>query len=75
MADKKLNDEEKMKLIDFYKGNPCLWDGDNLYRKKKKKKKKAEVKENLLLLFEGKYTIENLKKTHFTRCVLFCPDL
>ena len=55
----KMTDEDKVKLIEFYKCNPYLW--DSAYQGKKKAKAKAKG-----LLFEqfgGKYSVDCMEKT------------
>ena len=42
MADKKLSDDEKIKLIQFYRDNAELWDSANPYYKNKVKQVKAK---------------------------------
>ena len=54
-----MTDEDKIKLIEFYKCNPCLW--DSTYQGKKKAKAKA--KGLLFEQFEGKYSIDCTEKT------------
>ena len=61
MADnKKLSDDEKRKLIGFYKENPILWDSNNPYYKNKEKKE--SVKGNLAELFDNIYTADQFEK-------------
>ena len=55
----KMTDEHKVKLIEFYKCNPCLW--DSTYQGEEKAKAKAKG-----LLFEqfgGKYSVDCMEKT------------
>ncbi|XP_057291198.1 uncharacterized protein LOC130613858 [Hydractinia symbiolongicarpus] len=62
MADekKKLSDEEKVTLINFYKANPTLWDSGNIYYKNKDKKEAAKI--DLVTEFEGAYSCDFLEK-------------
>jgi Alcohol dehydrogenase transcription factor Myb/SANT-like. len=57
----KLNDEEKTRLIAFYKENPALWDSSNPYHKNKEKKE--FIKGRLVNLFDDDHTVEHLEKT------------
>ena len=54
----KLSDEEKYKLIEFYKKNPELWVVNQGISRSQKSLKKDE----LLNEFEGKFQIESLEK-------------
>ena len=54
----KLSDEEKYKLIEFYKKNPELWVVNHGISRSQKSLKKDE----LLNEFEGKFQIESLEK-------------
>ena len=54
----KLSDEEKYKLIEFYKKNPQLWVVNQGISRSQKSLKKDE----LLNEFEGKFQIESLEK-------------
>ena len=59
MADnKKLSDDEKRKLIGFYK--EILWDSNNPYYKNKEKKE--SVKGNLAEFFDNIYTADQFEK-------------
>ena len=51
----KLNDTEKLKLIEFYKENEILWNNDDPNRKNKIKKN--AVKEKMFKSFDGKFAI------------------
>ena len=55
----KLSDEEKTKLINFYKDNKALWSSEVNFRNKEEK---SEVKEELTKLFDGKFTEAFLDK-------------
>ena len=55
----KLSDEEKSKLIDFYKNNKALWSSSTSFRDKEEKSK---VREELGNLFDNKYTDAFLEK-------------
>ena len=67
----KLTDEEKFKLIGFYKENSELWvthTGDN-------KKPKSTEKEELVEEFDRKFSIEILKKAFHALRGNFPPRL
>ena len=49
----KLSDDEKTTLINFYKENKAFWSSEVNFRNKEEK---SAVKEQLLTLFEGKYS-------------------
>ena len=55
----KLSDEEKSKLINFYKDNRALWSSEVNFRNKEEK---SVVKEDLIELFDGKFTEAFLDK-------------
>ena len=55
----KLSDEEKYKLIDFYKVNKALWSSSTNFREKEEK---AKAREELVNLFDSKYTDAFLEK-------------
>ena len=57
---KKLADDEKRKLIEFYKENSLMWDSNNPYYKNKQKKE--DVKGILVKLFDNTYTADQLEK-------------
>ena len=57
----KLNDIEKLELIEFYKENKILWSNDDPNRDNKIKKK--AVKEKMFKSFDGKFAILSLEKT------------
>lgn len=62
MAEKKnLNDEQKKKLIFFYKENPLLWDSSNPYNKNKERR--DALKASLVDLFDKQFTIEKLESS------------
>ena len=61
VAELKLSDEEKVKLIEFYKANPTLWDTSDQYYKNKVKR--LLIKKRLVELFEDKFSEEHLEKT------------
>ena len=50
---KRLSDDEKTTLINFYKENEAFWSSKVNFRNKEEK---SAVKEQLLTLFEGKYS-------------------
>jgi len=56
-SEQKLNDDEKVRLITFYKENQELWVVKGITRSEKIQKKEELVDE-----FEGKFTIETLEK-------------
>ena len=49
----KLSDDEKTTLINFYKENKAFWSSEVNFQNKEEK---SAVKEQLLTLFEGKYS-------------------
>lgn len=55
----KLSDEEKSKLICFYKDHKELWSSSINFRSKEEK---SELKEELINLFEGSFTEDFLDK-------------
>jgi len=55
----KLSDEEKLKLINFYKDNKELWSSSVSFRSKEHK---SEVKEELINLFDGAFEEAFLEK-------------
>lgn len=62
MAEKKnLTDDQKKQLIEFYKGNPALWDSNNPYNKNKEKRE--ALKNALVDHFEKEFTMEKLEST------------
>ena len=56
-----MNEQDKRELINFYRRNSILWKSDDSDHNNKERR--LEVKENLSVLFKGKYTIETLEKT------------
>ena len=62
MADKKLSDDEKIKLIQFYRDNAELWDSANPYYKNKEKR--DELKQKMYEEFDGKFNAEHLEKCY-----------
>lgn len=69
----RLSDEEKRKLIVFYKENPPLWDGNNVYYKNKLKKE--TIKAKLLLHFNNKYEVDQLDKSFHSLRTSFMREL
>ena len=62
MADEqKLSEEEKIKLIEFFKNNEALWSSETHFRNNEEK---ASIKQQLVELYDGKYT-ENFLDTKF----------
>ena len=57
---RKLSDDEKDILIDFSEKNKLLWPSGSQFRNKKEK---DSTKENLVKLFDKKYTVDILEKT------------
>ena len=61
MGDVRLNDEEKKKLIEYYRNNKELWDkSDQNYNNKSRR---TLMKNGLVQEFEGKFSEEQLEKT------------
>lgn len=56
----KLSDEEKKKLINFYKDKKALWSSEVNFRNREEK---AEVKEELTKIFDGKFPETFLDKS------------
>ena len=57
----KLNDIEKLKLIEFYKDDELLWNNDDPNRNNKIKKN--AVKEKMFKSFDGKFSVLSREKT------------
>ena len=57
---RKLSNDEKDILIDFFEKYKPLWSSGSQFRDKEEKK---STKERLVKLFEQKYTVDILKKT------------
>ena len=55
----KLSDEEKTTLINFYKQNKALWSSEVNFRNKEEK---SAVKENLVSLFDGRFSEDFLDR-------------
>ncbi len=55
----KLSDEDKHKLVNFYKDKKALWSSEVNFRNREEN---AEVKKDLIKLFDGKFTEANLDK-------------
>ena len=66
----KLTDEEKLKLIEFYEENSELWVTQGITRSQKALKKEELVEE-----FDGKFSIEILKKAFHALRGNFPPRL
>ena len=67
----RLSDEEKNKLINFYKDNKTLWSSEvNFWNKEEK----AEVKKELTKLFDGKFTEAFLDKNFHALRTTFNPE-
>ena len=71
-AKQKLSEEEKIKLIKFYKDNKALWSSEVSFRNKEEK---AEVKEEITKLFEGKFTDAFLDKSFHALRTAFGREL
>ena len=65
----RLDDNDRRKLIAFYKEKPILWDTSLKLSKKERKNKKKEQKEDLEEHFDFNYTSEELRGVLFFKTV------
>ena len=68
---RKLSNDEKDILIDFFEKYKPLWSSGSQFRDKEEKK---STKEKLVKLFEQKYTVDILKKTFHALWTIFIRE-